>query len=365
MKFILTSCGLSMLTNYLKSKYDIEPKEVYKRSNLRKDEIDKEFLEKVENAVKSLKHEIVRYSNKELKRLSAELNALISFYRGSFDNKDFHLLFVTDTYLGEVVADILKTFLEKKGINAQKLIAKDLKTSSLEEFEMALSDVVKELSGLFEDFKSNNYEIVFNLTGGYKSVNSFLQTMATLWADRSIYIFEGSSELLEIPKLPLRLDEEIFEKYFDVFVKLERGEKLNEEEIKNIPSALIIKIGDEYSLSSWGEIVWQKYKRDNFRFYSTEEVVKDIRIMKNVRNILKNKFPYNYSNKTEIKNGHYVYDDGNNPYRIFYFKEGSNFYIYKVFEDHDKYEKFLEKPFTEDFKKEFKKKAKIFGLKEI
>jgi len=260
MNFVLTSCGLSMLTNYLKSNYGIEAKEVYKRSNLRKDEIDKEFLEKIEGAVKNLKKEIVNYSNEELKKLSAELNALINFYKGNFDNKNFQLLFITDTYLGEVVADVLKTFLEIKGINAQKFIAKDLKTSSLEEFEVALSDVVKELSSLLENFKGNNYEIIFNLTGGYKSVNSFLQTMATLWADKSIYIFEGSSELLEIPKLPLKIDEDIFKRYFDIFRKLEKGLKLIENEIRNIPSTLVMKIGDDYALSSWGEIIWQKYK---------------------------------------------------------------------------------------------------------
>ena len=259
MKFVLTSCGLSMLTNYLK-KFNIFPAEVYKYSNLKKDEIDKEFLGKVEDAVRNLKNEIVNYSDEELKKLSAELNALISFYKGDFDKKDFHLLFVTDTYLGELVADILKTFLETKGINTQKFIAKDLKTSSLEEFEVALSDVVKELSGVLENFKGNGYEIIFNLTGGYKSVNSFLQTMATLWADKSIYIFEGSSELLEIPKLPLKIDEEIFRRYFNVFRKLEKGLELREDEIKNIPSALIMKIGNNYGLSSWGEIIWQKYK---------------------------------------------------------------------------------------------------------
>lgn len=259
MRFILSSCGLSILTNYLK-KFNIFPGEVYKYSNLKKEEIDKEFLEKVEGAIGELKKEMVNYSNEELKRLSAELNALISFYKGRFDERDVHFLFVTDTYLGELVAELLVNFFESKGINAQKFKAKDLKTSSVEEFEVALSDIVKELSVWLEEYQSKGYEVIFNLTGGYKSVNSFLQTMATLWADRSIYIFEGSNELLEIPKLPLKIDRAIFAKYFNVFRKLEKGLKVTEEEVKGIPSAVVIKIDNDYSLSSWGEIIWQKYK---------------------------------------------------------------------------------------------------------
>jgi len=58
MNFILTSCGLSMLTNYLK-KFDIFPGEVYKYSNADKSEIDNEFLEKIDAAVEKLKEEIL------------------------------------------------------------------------------------------------------------------------------------------------------------------------------------------------------------------------------------------------------------------------------------------------------------------
>ena len=42
-----------------------------------------------------------------------------------------------------------------------------------------------------------------------------------------------------------------------------------------------------------------------------------------------------------MKNGHLVFDDGNNQNRIFYFEEDSNICIYKVFTDHSKYESYL------------------------
>ena len=258
MNFILTSCGLSMLTNYLK-KFDIFRGEVYKYSNADKSEIDNGFLEKIDAAIEQLKEEISTLDNDNLKKLSAELNALVTFYKGEFNNKDFHFLLHTDTYLGEKVADVLEFFLNSRGIACNKFRAKDLKTSSVEEFEWALGGVVKDLSEEIDGYKTSGYEIIFNLTGGFKGVNSFLQTMASLWADKSIYIFESSSQLLEIPKMPITIDYKLFENNLEEFLKLERGERVN---LENIPKSIVLKLDNEYVLSPWGEIVWQKFKSE-------------------------------------------------------------------------------------------------------
>jgi putative CRISPR-associated protein (TIGR02619 family) len=248
-----------MLTNYIYKIYNIEPKKIYTYSNADTSEIDNEFLEKIDAAIEKLKEEILTLDNNSLKRLSAELNALITFYGGNFNNKDFHLVLHTDTYLGEKIAEILEFFLTSKGVACNKFRAKDLKTSSVEEFEWALGGVVKDLSEIIDDYKISGYEIIFNLTGGFKGVNSFLQTMASLWADKSIYIFESSSKLLEIPRMPITIDYKLFENNLEEFLKLERGERVN---LENIPKSIVLKLGDEYVLSPWGEIVWQKFKSE-------------------------------------------------------------------------------------------------------
>jgi hypothetical protein len=49
--------------------------------------------------------------------------------------------------------------------------------------------------------------VVFNLTGGFKSLNGYLQTVAMISADRCAFLFEGAPELMEIPRLPVRLAE--------------------------------------------------------------------------------------------------------------------------------------------------------------
>lgn len=294
MRFILTSCGLSILTNYLQ-RFGITPKEVYRYSNFSKEEIDVAFLSQLEKGLQHLKNEITTFTNNELKKLGAELNALITFYDGRFDSRDIHLLFHTDTYLGQKAAEILQYFLREKGLNVQLFRAKDLNTASLEEFHIALSDVVKELSEMLQGYKQS-YEIIFNLTGGYKSVNSFLQTMATLWADRSIYIFETSDELLTIPRLPLKIDEEIFKKHYQIFRVLELG--LNIEKLpKEIPLSLINQIGDEYSLSPWGAILWQKVKLELYKDYLVQPIQQNIIIGKELAKQFEN---FNPNEKIQI-----------------------------------------------------------------
>jgi len=273
MNFILTSCGLSILTNYLRE-FKIFSNEVYKYSNAKKEEIDKEFLKKIELAIDDLKEKINTFDNEKLKKLSAELNSLVTFYDGEFNKNDFHMLLHTDTYLGGLSAEVLEIFLKDKGFQVDRFLAKDLKTSSLEEFQIALSEVVKDLSDVLEGYKTSGYEIVFNLTGGFKGVNAFLQTMASLYADKSIYIFETGDELLNIPRLPITIDIEFFEKNYEILRKLELG--IYDKEVEKLPQSIVMKIGDEYTLSPWGEMVWQKFKNEYYKTNLKKLVVDNI-----------------------------------------------------------------------------------------
>jgi len=263
MRYILTTVGLSSLTNGLRGIFTA--KEIYNFSNMNKNEIDKNFKNRFDNEFEKLINEVKKYDNKKLEDLSAELNALLKYYKNDFNRNDFHKLLVTDTYLGKKSAEVVKTILEDKGFKVDIYAPKDLKTSDIESFHISLSEIVKDLSEELEGYKISGYKIIFNLTGGFKSVNSFVQSMASLWADESIYVFESSQELLTIPRLPLKVDEDIFKEKVEVFRLLEDGLEVNENIIKNIPKTLIVKIGDDYILSPWGEIVWQKVKFEIFK----------------------------------------------------------------------------------------------------
>ena len=274
--FILTSCGLSILTNYLRQKHKIYPNEVYKYANLKKEEIDKEFLEKVHSAINELKTTIVNFSEEELKKISAELNALVTFYSNNFKKEDYHLLLHTDTYLGDEVAFIIEHFLQSKGLIVEKICATDLKTDSIEEFQLSLSEIIKSLSERIEGFKNSGYEILFNLTGGFKGSNSFLQTMASLYADKSFYIFETANELLTIPRLPIKIDDEFFNEHINIFRANEIGLNLKQSQLEKLPKSVVNQIGHEYIISPWGEMVWQKYKNKIYRKNLIEPISNEI-----------------------------------------------------------------------------------------
>jgi hypothetical protein len=149
-----------------------------------------------------------------------------------------------------------------------------------------------------------------------------------------------------------------------IFYKLDKEEVLEKKDLNYeflSDCENVLEIDDNLvSFNPLGKILWDKYKRENFIFYTTDEVINDLHKMQNIKSILKNKFQLNYKNKTEQKNNHYVYDDGKNQNRIFYFEEDGKIYIYKVFENHDVYEKYLNKG---NFNKEsFKLNAKLFKI---
>ncbi len=264
MKLIITSCGLSLLTNY----FENIRHQIYTYANSKEDELqnqDKDFINLIKNNRTSLLEKLKNSSTKELKKSSAELNSILTFYENSKkDPNDFHYIIHTDTFLGEFAADIIKEFItEKLNITCAAHKAKDLNTKNVNSFRWGLTELARHLSETIDSFKESKHcEIIFNLTGGFKSVNSFLQTMASLYADKSIYIFEQSSTLLVIPRMPIIVDYEIFENNLEIFRKIEHGIPIKNKDTKAIHEALFIEIDNQTALSEWGEIVWQKAKKE-------------------------------------------------------------------------------------------------------
>jgi hypothetical protein len=48
-------------------------------------------------------------------------------------------------------------------------------------------------------YRESGYHIVFNLTGGFKSIQGWMQTLGMFYADEIVYIFETGKELLPGP----------------------------------------------------------------------------------------------------------------------------------------------------------------------
>src|SRR5690606_36506474 len=193
-------------------------------------------------------------------------NGILRIYHDNWNNgkKDIHFLLATDTYQGKVTADLLQGFLTQKTQSAEIIIPKNLNTKTREDFKSGIRDLLKWCDAVLPGYKEAGYEIIFNLTGGFKSLQGYLNTIGMFYADSISYIFEGENELITIPKLPVKIETEEFERNADIYLQLaQTGIGLEREKIKEIPEIFIEEYEkNRFILSDWGELSWNKVKQE-------------------------------------------------------------------------------------------------------
>lgn len=264
MYYILSPCGTSVLTNHAGDDRRI----ILKYANEKeKENIPAEDRAKLEDIIKEAGEKLRKAELTEARRMSAELNAIIGIYDGRRPNtSDFHKLISTDTWLGKEAAELVKSWIRVQNNNARVNIhvQKDLQTDSVSEFQLALTELVKALDKEVRSYSGSGYKVIFNLTGGFKSVQGFLQSIANFLADETVYIFQRSNELLRIPRLPVKLDALSFvEDNMDFFRNIEV--KTMTSVPNKLPETFIIEVGGEILLSPWGTVVWRESRADLYK----------------------------------------------------------------------------------------------------
>ena len=267
-KLVLSSCGTSILTNRAP---DREMRTlIFKYANkIDRDILHKksEEIERLGDFIRDCREFFVSLSPSEAIRYSAEVNGIFRLYNGNFSQakNDVHILLATDTWLGKETAKMVEEWLRRQGFGNVQVWSDfgGLQTESLEDFHYGLSELVKRLHGTIPEYKKNGYHVIFNLTGGFKSIQGVLQTLAQFYADEAVYIFETSKELLRIPRIPVTLNvlEEV-KRNLKVWRRLALGLPVKPEEARGIADIFLLKIKGEVTLSPWGELVWQQVKRE-------------------------------------------------------------------------------------------------------
>jgi putative CRISPR-associated protein (TIGR02619 family) len=256
--FVLSPCGTSLLTNQVS---DLERKLVGKYANTKqKSEIPSDDRQQLEDLIVRVADKVASADFQAATRMSAELNAIIKLYDGqTTKNNDYHQLICTDTWLGETTANFVATWLQKQGLTAQVKRQVDLQTKDINAFQLALSEIVEWCEQTIPGYKRSGYRIIFNLTGGFKSVQGFLQTLAAFYADETIYIFETATDLLRIPRLPVEMNpSNTIRDNLEAFRKLAMG--LDTAHVDRIPETLLMKVDGKTCFSSWGDLVWKNTK---------------------------------------------------------------------------------------------------------
>lgn len=247
---LLSTCGTSLLTNSAS-------------------EADRRWLTEIANDVEvdwgrltplvDERRERLKTADEATRRkMSAELNGIGAVLDRYKPKQLFHLLVHTDTALGKVTAELVQAAL---GNQTSLVSAGGLRTNELASFRAALAELTKEIDELVQSYRAQGWFVVFNLTGGFKSLNGYLQTLGMITADRCVFLFEGAPELMEIPRLPVRLSaiDELRE-HATIFRRLAVGYVVTVADAKGVPDVLLMEVDGEVTTSVLGDVVWSRHR---------------------------------------------------------------------------------------------------------
>lgn len=267
-KYILSTCGTSILT-YKASKEEKDI--VYKYANNKKPPKDQpEDYEYIQSIITKAQQALENATPTQAQAHSAELNTIVKINESQPPiSGDFYYLLSTDTWLGEVTAELISAWLKKQYPSASVVVERhtDLQTQDIDAFQLSLSELIRAFESFLPNYANNGYKIIFNLTGGFKAIQGFLQSIANFYADETFYIFERSSAMMQIPRLPIKMDEmSEIEENIDFFRKLETETLVTLAEKPNsVSEFMLFCVDDEINLSAWGELVWHRSKKQLYR----------------------------------------------------------------------------------------------------
>lgn len=261
-RVVISTIGTSLLTNQI-NRSNLEEKDWYNQlrdtANSTLEKTPKDVLEIIETLKARAIEKLAQSSTAQIRSASAELNGIYGLYQEQLElsHQDMHWLVATDTAQGKETAEIVESFLQSRGIAVQIYTPKGLSTTSTRCF----SDGIDELLTQLESMTSGYEKVCFNLVGGFKSLQAYLNTIGMFYADEIIYIFEGvNSEVITIPRLPIKIDESVIEPYKVQFALMATGAEVNLSQLPGIQEALIFRVDEEVTLSNWGKLIWNQSK---------------------------------------------------------------------------------------------------------
>lgn len=268
-KLIVSTCGTSLLTNGTDAGLR---NLLMKTANYQENDFNAENKQLIDNHIQTIQEQFRNMDKVNVKKISAELNGIMTYYHDQIPAQsgrpDVHYLLVSDTYQGEQVGNILSNWLRAHGLQALVHKIDALSTNNIDYFRSAMSELINWCKDTIEGYREDGYKIIFNLTGGFKSVQGFLQTVGMFYADECIYIFQFSSELIQIPRLPIKLDvEKVVGENLTIFRQLDSHLVVTREEASNIPETLLFMMEEdqEVKLSEWGQLIWREAKPTYYR----------------------------------------------------------------------------------------------------
>jgi putative CRISPR-associated protein (TIGR02619 family) len=253
---ILSTCGTSLLTNGASPELRSWLTE---HANAR--HIEPSDAARFADHLQGVRAKWLTAPEKDARRLSAEYNGLRALATRQRLERPHHLLVHTDTVQGEATADLLEARLTREGAVVERRSRAGLQTADSATLRLALGELAGELHELIEGYRSSGYRVTFNLTGGFKSLNGFLQALGSVFADSCVYLFESSDDLIRIPRLPVTLDGEAeLRRGLDVFRRLHVGYPVRATDAGAVAETLLFEVDGIVDRSPWGDMFWHRYR---------------------------------------------------------------------------------------------------------
>lgn len=286
MKTVITTVGTSLLTNYQRLEVrnlfghvyesiddvikDLDPSHdtnAFDASAFFEPSL-KEYCEKIKNVIAG-KWLIGVQWNDDLggwKRVdeavsnndaSAEISTLVKIQQqwGRFKKVVF---LCTDTLLSILSAEIMKISPVLEGIEIDVIPVKQLNVKDYKIFkEQGLGHLVSVIIDTVE--KTLVDDVVMNISGGYKALIPFLTLLAQIKKIPVFYLYEESSQLLQIPQLPINFNWEYVEAFLKVSKILKSEEFTLPVDNNNVfmpfcDNGLLVQSHEGYRVTEVGEL---------------------------------------------------------------------------------------------------------------
>lgn len=267
MRFILSTIGTSILTNSIDRANPDEARDWARilgdSANLQQDELSDEAIRVINTLAERALDKLLMDDVETNRQASAELNGIYGIYEGRLpeNSNDQHYLICTDTAQGQTTGDLIAEFLSSKGFTVSVEIQKGLSTKDTESFTKGSKGLITWLDNSIPR-SGSDWNVIFNLVGGFKSLQGYMQTFSTFYADETVYIFERSSDLIKIPRLPIQIDTTVLERHLTEFAMMAAGEMYPIEKLADIPETLLEPVDGYAGLSAWGSLIWNRTKLD-------------------------------------------------------------------------------------------------------
>lgn len=264
-RFLISTVGTSLLTNQLDGEFESGwSTRLQATANYSDKEVN--YHEDVLAIIETLKDRAIQklYSDPERKIIndnvdeirgaSAELNGIYGLYQEQLNQgaQDIHWLIATDTAQGQVAAKIVAEFLRDNHLAVDINTPKELSTSSTESFSNGIDELLEWIDEIIPGYQKAGYQICFNLVGGFKALQGYANTIGMFYADEIIYIFEGGSDIITIPRLPIKIDQSVIKPV--QFALMAAGAWVKLSELQGVPATLVLTAGDEATLTNWGRL---------------------------------------------------------------------------------------------------------------